>query len=47
MMMTAFELVVSTQSEIPWKKARVGLTPQKLSGKNISDEDILEEFNDR
>lgn len=44
MTFTAFELVVSTHSEKPWKEARKGLDPTDRSNVTISDELILEQY---
>lgn len=42
--MTAFELVVLTHQEKPWREARKGLAPDETSSATISDEHIFEQY---
>ncbi|SRR6266496_19796 len=41
---SAFELVASTHSELPWTNARRGLNPTASSNNKLKDEDILAQF---
>lgn len=41
---TAFELVVSTHAEKPWREAREGLSVTEHSNKPISDTTIIEQY---
>lgn len=44
MPMSAFQLVMSTHNEKPWREARRGLTPTEISDRSLADDDIIEQF---
>lgn len=43
-LLSAFELVNLTHNELPWKNARAGLAATEISDTQISDDDILKQY---